>query len=261
MFANQSGIYCLRRDQSIQYVGKFMERNWLDKVNINQLELAQGHHYGIGRAYKLSVPLSENEQDNGYQENSEVYVYNHTPEAEGKPGAWDRYTNHPATGWANLASNAFFGSTNGVVYLIRNTGLRFDYRDSDKAIEFRLDTRPNDFGNSGVRKVVDQVIIHYRVGAYNQENTLKYSIDLAQEYSDTTALTLPANEVGDGMSSTPGRDIQDISHSLGKRRGVYFSLRLENVAIDEDIEVVGIDFRVGGLETAGIKSATDSNKK
>jgi hypothetical protein len=259
MFANESGMYCLRKDQSIQYIGKFMERNWLQKVDRSSLALAQGHHYGTGRAYKLSVPLIEGTQENGYQQNAEVYVYNHTQEAEGDMGAWSRYDNHPATGWANLDSDAFFASTKGVVYLIRTTGLETDFRDSNEGILFRLDTRPNGFGANGVRKVIDKIIASYRTGRETTANTLSYSVDLEQEYLATTPFRIAGTSVAlTGYGDDIARDLITLRHSIARRKGVYFSIRIENTALDESVEVAGLDFRVGALDSKGIKSASQT---
>ena len=261
MFANESGIYCLRSDQTIEYIGKFMERRWTENVDLRALELAQGHHYGIGRVYKLSVPIVGTETAEGYLENSQVYVYNHTQEGQGVSGAWGRYDAHPATGWANLGSEAFFGNTGGAVMQLRNTGLVSDYRDSAEGIAFLVDTRPNDYGNSGIRKILDAVLVHYRTGVDNLGTTFSYSVDLSDEYtaSDTFALLQPTGKSGIGDS--PTRQVTTIKHSPGGGRGIYFSLRLENGAIDESIEIAGLDHRVGGLDVGGILSATGTKAK
>lgn len=260
MFANESGIYCLRRDQSIEYLGKFMERKWTEEVDLSALEIAQGHHYGTGRAYKLSLPIANTVTDAGYLENSQVYVYNHTQEAQGMAGAWGRYDAHPATGWANLGSNAYFGTTSGVVMGLRNTGLVTDYRDSDQGILFQVDTRPNDYGSSNVRKVLDSVTIHYRIGAENIGTSLLYSVDLLNEYSETEAFILPQPAGNTGIGDSPTRQIVTVRHDIGRRRGLFFSMRVENSTLDESIEIAGLDYRVGGLENSGILSAAETTK-
>lgn len=261
MFANESGIYCLRSDQTIEYVGKFMERNWTEQVDLRALELAQGHHHGVGRVYKLSVPISGTETAEGYLENSQVYVYNHTQEAQGVSGAWGRYDAHPATGWANLGSEAFFGNTGGSVMQLRNTGLVSDYRDSAEGITFRVDTRPNDYSNGGIRKILDAVLVHYRTGVDNIGTTFSYSVDLSDEYtaSDTFSILQPPGKSGIGDS--PTRQVTTIRHNLGTGRGIYFSLRLENSTVDEAIEIAGLDHRVGGLDTGGILAAAGTKAK
>ena len=144
---------------------------------------------------------------------------------------------------------------------LRNTGLVSDYRDSAEGIAFLVDTRPNDYGNSGIRKILDAVLVHYRTGVDNLGTTFSYSVDLSDEYtaSDTFALLQPTGKSGIGDS--PTRQVTTIKHSPGGGRGIYFSLRLENGAIDESIEIAGLDHRVGGLDVGGILSATGTKAK
>jgi len=257
MFANNSGIYALGKDQNIRYIGKFMERNWVGRVDSNALELAQGHHYAVGRMYKLSIPLTNNANaTTGYQEPTEVYAYNHTQEDEqGALGAWSRYDNHTAIGWANLASDAFWASTGGNVYILRATGTVSDFRDSNQPIVFRLDTRPNSYGNSGIRKVLDKIVASYRTATGTSSNLLYYSTDLEQEYSLTTPFNVKGTAALTGLSDIIGKDIVTLRHSLDRRKGVYFSIRIENNNLDENVEVAGLDYRVGALDSKGILSA------
>jgi hypothetical protein len=256
MFANESGIYCLRRDQSIQYIGRFMERNWTERADLDLLSLCHGHHFGVGRVYKLSVPIVDDEST--YIEPSEAYVYNHTGEDEGRAGAWSRYDNHPAIGWANLGSNAYFASTKGRVFSIRNTGLATDYRDDNEAITFRLDTRPNDFGNSGIRKLIDRITVHYRNVQRLESTSLSYSVDLEEEYTETSPLVLARTNSRNQISDTVQKSGTTVAHSAERQRGVYFGVRIENSGIDEPIEVAGIDYRVGALSDKGILQAAQT---
>lgn len=255
MFANESGIYCLRRDQSIQYIGKYMERNWTEKVNLDLLSLAQGHHYGVGRSYKLSVPLV------GEEANSQVYVYNHTGEVIGssvsaaKEGAWSRYDNHNATGWANLDTEAFWSSTQGRVLSLRNTGTRTDYRDSSEAIRFLLDTRAISGGDEGIRKILDALVVYYRILDSETGTSVSFSIDTSQEFLSTSRFTLRKPGTSDGISDTPGSDIIGILHNTSRRRGTHFQIRIENSSLDENLEITGISLRIAGLNERGIKQA------
>lgn len=249
IYANNSGMYCLRRDQTGAYIGRYMERLWEKVVNLDQLAIMQGHHYGIGRSYKLSVPLV------GEAANSTVYNYNHTGEDQGKGGSWSRYDNHPATGWANLGSDAFFGSTEGRVYSIRNKGTETDFRDDNEAINFVLDTRALDFGNAGIRKVADRAIVNYRTTSTSVGTSVYFSVDLNQEFSLTTALTIPYVNSLNGIGDQPNKSIYQVTHNTSRRRGTYHQLRIVNNSLDEGPEIAGIDFRVGGLTAKGIISA------
>lgn len=256
IFGNESGLYCLRRDQSIEYVGRFMERHWVERVDLDQLQIAQGHHYGVGRLYKISVPLIENESDDSpYVENTEVFTYNHTEEDIGnkRQGAWSRYDNHKAVGWSNLGPDAYFASSTGRVFSIRRTGTVTDFRDDNLGINFSLETRPNDFGNSGIRKILDKIIVHYRVGDINEGTALSYSVDLEVEYTPTEDFEIDQSKDNTGLDDRINKSIIPIAHSVGRRRGIYFSAKISNATIDEAIEIAGLDYKVGGLTNKGIR--------
>lgn len=262
MFANEAGIYCLRRNQSIEYIGKFVERLWTDKVPLTRLNLIQGHHYGLGRTYKLSVPVNSEVAENGYVSNSEVYTYNHSQEEQGTSGSWTRYDNHPSTGWCNLNSDSFFSSSTGRVFSIRRTGTETDYRDDSKPILFQVRTRDMDFGNAGIRKVVDKATIHYRTRKPIEGTEVNYALDLEEEYSNTSPFIIESGSSNkNGIGDTVARTIDSIGHSLGRRRAVYFSMEVSNAEIDQPIEIVGIDVRVGGLDVFGIKEAAETTGK
>jgi hypothetical protein len=250
MFANESGMYCLRRDQSIEYIGRFMERNWVGRVERDQLQLFHGHHYGLGRQYKLSVPLL------GESTPSEVYVYNHSGEGgDGSGGAWARYDTHRAIGWANLLQDAFWASTDGRVFTTRRLGNMTDYRDDNAPINFELTTRALDFGAPGIRKILSKILVHYRVGADNDNTTLSTAVNTSTGFvaSEPFVISQPSDTTGIG--DTPGQLINTISHSLSNRKGIYFQVKLTNNGTDENLEIAGMDFRVGGLSEKGILQA------
>lgn len=261
MFANESGIYSIRTDLTMMYIGRFMERNWIESVDRNKLDIVQGHHYGIGKMYKLSVPISSTESASGYIENSEVYVYNHTAEADGQMGSWGRYDAHPATGWANLGSDAFFGTTGGRVFVIRNTGYTTDYRDDSVAIIPQIITRPNDFGLGGNRKMVDRITAHYRTDTRTTGVKVSFSVDLEEEYTELTPPILAGkNRVGTGIDDNVRTLVQTIAQSVSRQKCVYFSTRIINTNIDEVLELTGIDYRVAALTEKGIVQAASTRK-
>lgn len=261
VFANESGMYCLRRNLTIQYLGKYMERNWTERVDLDQSELVHGHHYGVGRVYKLSVPITDTTSSNGYIAPSEVYVYNHTAEDEGQSlGPWTRYDAHKAIGWANLNSDAFYANTQGRVFMLRNTGLLSDFRDDNQGINFQMTTRANDFGNAGIRKVVNAVVIHYRTQATTSTTTLSYAPDLQVEYAPTSSFQVKQISNNTDLSDEIQKSIQTLKHTLERRRCVYMQLQIQNTGIDEDLEVAGLEWRVGGLNDSGLLEASQTNR-
>lgn len=242
MFANESGIYRLNRDLSVTYVGALMERKW-ENVNKQALTEVTGHNYDQKRQYKLSVPTSSDST------NSEVFVYDHTREGVDQPiGAWTRYNNHPATGWANLASEAFFGSVNGRVFTIRNTGSTSDYRDDTDAISWQLLYKALSFGVSSRRKMLASVVTHMRVLADTSGVSLESAVDLNNTFESAGSLPTP---------TSCNQKVISLRSALPTRRGLYFQLKYSNSTLDEPTEIAGIDFVVAGLSHKGIKESEE----
>lgn len=239
MFANEAGVYRLNRSQSISYVGKFVERFWEDTVNRDQLSVMTGHHYGTGRQYKLSVPVGS------ATTNSAVLVYDHQREARDQEfGAWTRYDNHNATGWANLGNDAFFGSTSGQVFSIRRLGESSDYRDNSSAVDMTILYRPMDFGSSGVRKIIAAITSHFQLRRTSMTGTTLYTDeDLAGTFTSagTFTMTKSGSIKGESADSSPSR-----------RRMQYLQLKYLNSTKDEDVVLSGIDFKVSGLPLFGL---------
>lgn len=245
MFANQSGIYRLNRDQSVSYVGKFIERLWQDDVNSDSLSLATGHHYGIGSKYKLSVPV-------GQSTNNQVFVYDHQREGKDQEfGAWTQYTNHNATGWANLGNDAFFATTDGQVFRLRNTGDETDYRDDASAVaEMVVTLRADDFGVAGSRKIIHGVVSHFHLRRSSMTGTTLYSSeDLDGTFRDAGTFNLVKDD---------GVKVETINSSLGRRRCVYVQLKYVNSTKDEDVVLSGVDYQVALMGSQGIKDQGNS---
>jgi len=257
-FANDSGIYVLRRNQRIEYLGRFVERLWQGAVRKDFLDIVQGHHYGVGRQYKLSVPI-KGEGSADYAANSQVYVYNHTGEEGDGLGGWARYTGIAATGWANLFQDAFYANVNGSVLRLRNLDEEYDYRDGSSAIAAVLETRAMAFGNTAIRKVVSHVTVHYRSGQNSDHTAVETSTDLNKEYQPSTAFRVITNpSISDGLGTISGQDVVSIMHTIGRRRCIYIAIKVTNDGINDNVEVAGISYTVSALSGAGVKQAAET---
>lgn len=256
MFASDSGIYKIDRTLQLRYIGRGMERRWLESVNRTQLDLCQGTHFAIGRQYKLSVPVGTDTQ------NSQVYVYDHSKDVltDGTSGgAWSRFDNHPTTGWANLARDAFFASTNGRVFSLRRAGNETDYRDDDAAITFDFLYRAIDFGLGSVRKAVASIVSHFRASARSTGTSLSVAADLSRSFETTTTFTIDQNMDVDNLSDANDSKVVSMRHSLGRRRLLYLQPRWTNSTIDEPVELAGMSFGVASLDPGkGILEAADT---
>lgn len=242
-FANEFGPFILRRNLKIDPVGLYMLRQW-ERVNRDRLDLIQGHNRGTDRVYILSVPVGEDTECTEYQQ------YNYEAEdLAGSVGGWTRGTGFRATGWANLGKTAYMATADGRVLVRRSAGDETDYRDDSSAISFQLDTRATDFGDPAVRKTVLAIVGEYRVSVDNSGTAVSTSTDTSNSYQPTTEFSL----------SSGSSDVQSVSSDTSRSRGRVFQTRIVNAAIDEDLEVAGINYRVAGLTERGIKPASSTN--
>jgi hypothetical protein len=260
IFANNSGVYRIDRQFQMRYVGRFMERNWLNRVNKDQLAVAQATHYAPGHQYKISVPIGEDSA------NSEVYVYNHSSETEaelaggasGRMGSWSRYDSHNATGWANLSTNAYWASTCGRVFALRNTGERTDYRDDNQPINAEITYRAMDFGNAGIRKAVANVISYYRSASPADGTKLLFAENLGESFLSTQDFLINRNITPDNLSDQGNTKVQTIRHSFSSRKMTHMQLKWTNANIDEPLELPGFAVKVAALTRKGIQEAADT---
>ena len=253
MFVNETGIYRLNRNLSIDFIGRKYDRKFNSEVNSNTLDLVAGHNSTFDNKYKVSYALS------GETKNSQVAVYNHTREYErqGNEGSWTTYTNHPVTGWANLDSDSFFASTQGRVYQIRRTGSVEDFRDDDAAIPMTILTRAIDGGDSGRRKVFGRIITHYRVTVSTEGTTLQGAMDLSDNFQDSDVYTVNKLDE-DNFSDTGNFKVITVSSVFDRKMGVYIQLKYTNNAIDEPVEITSIDIRTAAKTHKGMREAADT---
>jgi hypothetical protein len=239
IFANEAGIYRLNQNQTISYVGKYVERLWEDTVNTDQLSIMTGHHYGRGRKYKLSAPVGSGTT------NSAVLVYDHQREGKDQEfGGWTRYDNHPATGWANLGNDAFFGSTSGNVFSVRKLNEASDYRDDSTAITMTAILRAEDFGAPGIRKIINSINTHFQLRRTSMTGTtISVSADLDGTFTSLGSFTLTR----DGVAK-----LESVLSSLPRRKMQYLQIKLVNSTKDEDVVIAGVDYRVAGLSEKGL---------
>ncbi len=257
IFANESGIFRLTKSLKIEYVGQKVERLWQDGlVNRGGLDIAQGTHYALGRQYKLSIPTGTSTV------NSDVMVYNHTREYRQQGfGSWTRYDNHPATGWANLETEAYFGSTGGEVFRLRNSGSEFDFRDDSGNYTMSATLRAMDFGDAALRKAVSRVVVQFRTTADQDGTSLLSAPDLRKDFTNMDAFKIDLPEADTGLLDEEGFKIRSLSFSPNRRKLNYYQLKFTNSALDEALEVAGIDIRVGGLAERGLTEAQQTNSE
>lgn len=246
MFANESGIFLLTRNLTVEDVGQKLDRKWKDTVNKEQLSLLMGHHYPIENQYKLSYTISE------ASKNSNVFVYNHQREYQGGFGSWSIYDNHPTTGWCNLSNDAFMGTTLGRVFSIRRAGDKTDYRDDGGAISCEVTFRAMDFGDSAIRKAIQYVMLHFRNAGDLRSCQVLSAVDLTDNFIEADPFEIDfTNDISDNLGDTFSNKVKTIRFSIDDRKGVYFQVKVTDSGKDENLEISKLDIRVGGLSPKG----------
>ena len=267
MFANASGMYKLRTDLSVYYMGRHMQRQWRGRVTKGQLDLVFGHNWAFGSQFKLSVPVDGSSVPN------EAFVYNSTREytMEGsasttqlyssREGSWTRHTGFSSIGWCNLDSDSFYANRQGQVLKLRQLGEASDWRDDEAAIEMDIVLRATDFGDDGIRKTVPYALITYRnplnLGVRYGTQVL-YTTDLQDSFLPADSTVLPDRMDISGTSDTGGQKVVTLRYSFGNKRGIRFQIRIQNGTKDESVEVTRIRYSVAGLSIKGTPQAANS---
>jgi len=262
MFANEAGLYRLTRSLTVEPIGSYIDRLWREGVNHTELGLMQGHAYGVGRKYKVSIPKVNETTP------SEALVYDYTREdSKNTYGSWTRYTNHPATGWCNLLEDAFFASTRGRVYKVSNANSKYDYQDDGQAIAGYTVFRALDFGDSAVRKRVLHLLVHYRIPNLLEGpvdvNTAKVSmgINLVDNYQQLDTFKLDVPNTFDGLSTLAPNKQVTLRYAVRNPKSLYFQTKIEDNGLHTPLQVTGLSFRVTGLGTEGITEAAQTTKE
>lgn len=261
MFANESGIYKLTRQLTVEPIGQFVDRIWREEVDLAQLSLAQGHHYGVGRQYKLSVPLQD------AVSNTDVLVYEHTRESRGQPGAWGRYDGHEATGWANLLDEEFFATVHARVCTRRKSATKWDYSDRGTAVVATVALRPNDLGIPNTRKRLLHVSVHFRnpqeetLNISQESTTVELATDLKEDFLPCDKYESSGLFSRTGMSDLGLIKGETVRFSVPTSKAIQYQVKIENSGLYETLQFSGITYRVSAMSTKGTKEADDTSKK
>jgi hypothetical protein len=264
MFATSSGLYRLDHNLQVSYLGKKLERLWQRGVNVSALNDATGHYYPIENLYKMSyAPTGQD----GIVRNEGVFAYNTVREytADGyRTGSWTRYDSHPATGWANTSDSAFFGTSAGDVMYVAKSTDEAPYRDNGAPIAAEATLRSLDFGEPTIRKAVGHVMIDYRTEGkeLDTSNRLLSSIDNKNQFEEADAVDVSRYDTpNDDLGSTGVVKVRTVKFSIGRRKGVYFQLKLVNDGLDSPMEIAGVSVRVSGLSDRGMVQAKNTTSE
>lgn len=239
MFASAGGVYRVTRQLTVQFVGKLMTRRWKRLVNKDALAVAAATNWAHERQYKLSLPAA------GEEYNSIAFVMQYDREEDGLPPAWTRYDSLPATMWANQGTGSFFGSTEGIVFQVRQYGAAIDYRDNTEAINSSVTFRAEDFGLPGIRKTVPAVVVQLSTDIDVTDIVVSSAINLSSTFDEMASIDIDA-------TTSPV-----IKCSVDSKKGTHLQVKVEHNQIDEEFSIVGLNYRVGRMDITGVSQAKD----
>lgn len=238
MFANISGIYLLSPNFQISYVGRRYERKWRD-IATSEYADAAGTFRNFDNKWMLTM-------------GDETIVYDNTRLYESGMGSFSTYSDYDAVAYTNIGDLHCYSSRQGSAIVLRNNGDVKDYLHEGNSIVSTLTWRPVHFGDSGIRKVLNEILTHYRilhdessVEVYTQAN-----LDGSFERCDDTTLT-------QNLAGTAQRSLMTISTSPATPRGIFFTVRW----ISRDnypIEITGIGWKVAGLTSKTTTQAAET---
>lgn len=258
MFVDNSGIYRVGQDLKVDYIGRKMQRSWRSEVSRADMELFFGHYSSEDNKYKLSLPFTEDALD--YTDRAFVYdtTREYTPDGY-RDGSWTTYSNVPSIGWVNSSNAEYFASPFGEVFSVRASGEVSDYRDDGAAIDAEATLRAVDFGDSSIRKAVLYLIAQFRTEVSSLSTEVSVAADLTTQFLPCDTLSLKKQiTIADGFSDEGERKVETVRFAMPTRKAVYYQVKIANGAIDEDMELTTVAFRVGGLNSRSTREAADT---
>lgn len=168
---------------------------------------------------------------------------------------------HPVTGWVNQTVDAYFSTTAGEVFKVRNTGEDSDFRDDNQPISWKILLRAMDFGDASIRKIFSTVISHFRTIKTNKNIQLKAAVNLSKNLVKTDSFTVDKPTPNTLLSDIEGVKVTSIRSSLPERTGLLLQLEYSGQELDTPMELAGVDLRISGRNTKGTLQAKNSNKK
>lgn len=128
---------------------------------------------------------------------------------------------------------------------IRSAGDNSDFRDDASPIQMEAIFRALDFGDAGIRKVISNVVAHFRNATDMQSSEFLSAVDLSRTFQALDSFKIVQED----------EKVYSVQFSVGRRKGLYFQLKLTNNGADEPVELTSLDIRVAGLSEAAIRQA------
>jgi hypothetical protein len=262
IFANDSGVYRLNQDFTVEAVGRYLKDLWTDsQLNSLLRSVSCGHHSKALNTYRLSTPVNADSVSA-----DQTYCYNYLREYQAEPsqrqqGSWTRYQ-YPEgiTGWCNIGNTEYMATTNGQVFRLRTDVESKPYRDGVEAIDGWVLFRPTNFGSPGTNKHLYAIDLNFRnlVEARNHVVSVGVNFNTGLQVTDTFYL-FGAN-VYDSFQELYSNKVDVLRFAVPKRQGSYFQVKLANSTKDEWFTFSGLSYVISGVQERGVPQAAKTTK-
>ena len=156
--------------------------------------------------------------------------------------------------WCTITSakdrinDAYFATSTGQVFRLRNLGDETDFRDDADAVDtMTIVLKADDFGVSGERKLIMSATSHFEMRHSDNTGTmLSVAYDLQSAFEQTADF-----EFLDSINVK----IMFAKTSFPRRKAVYIQMKYTNNTKDESVILSGIDFNIAKLSTRGVPQA------
>jgi len=265
-FANRGGMYKVNRSLDLTYLGEILGRKWknVDRSDDVDTDVPCGHNDRERNRYAFSyAPVNA---ENG---SDAALVYDHTREvatiastdaaSAGGLGSWTEYEfAHPALGWANFGQDSLMASTAQRVFSRRRAGDESDFRDDDQAIEADGIYKLLDFGALGLRKVLRGLVACFRTETTQSGTEMSWADSARLAFQDFDEFELEIDE-DDALTAESSANLKDVRLSAPNRKGDLMTLRVQNAAIDEGMELTELVFLVDPIGEHGVRQAAEDD--
>lgn len=252
-FANSSGIYMLDTQFQVQYVGHKMERLWESTlVDQNSLDHMCACNYVVDRRYRLSVPTITGTD----HQTDTVFSFKYGEDNQNQyAGAWTRYNNIYATGYATRSNRYFFATDQGYVGEWLRTAGSTDHHDAGEAITMEVTFRAMDFSLPTVRKMIKffTFFLESREDSAAGDIEVYAATDLSKNFVLLDSYNLHGSEaasitdIGDQYHNKVDR----VAFSPQIARATWIQVKLVALRLRAGLQVNKLVYRIAAQRTRG----------
>jgi hypothetical protein len=234
MFANESGIFRLNKDKSVDKVSHPVEEFFPNQLN----KLAIGRACAVNNTADSRYMLAFRSRESDFK-NDIILVYNYENEVDRrfKAGAWTRYSGIYPSYMLSSKGSLYIGAWGANSLLAQRRAFNDgDYSDLTAAIATSMTTAPLSFGVQGRMKFLYHLITHILAGDITSSNiTVSSSVDYEQDFTAMDTVSI----------NKPNKSIQSLKFMIPSRRGEVVQIQITESNVNARFVLSGLSFSVG----------------